>query len=65
MLPISYAQGIAPCDILISLNGQTVTTQNQLDVIVNGCAIGDMLTAVIYRNGQEETITLTVTEYAG
>ena len=59
------AQGIAPGDILISLNGQTVTTQNQLDVIVNGCAIGDMLTAVIYRNGQEETITLTVTEYAG
>ena len=61
----AYAQGIAPGDILISLNGQTVTTQNQLDVIVNGCAIGDMLTAVIYRNGQEETITLTVTEYAG
>ena len=61
----AYAQGIAPGDILISLNNQTVTTQNQLDVIVNGCAIGDMLTAVIYRNGQEETITLTVTEYAG
>ena len=61
----AYLQGIAPGDILISLNGQTITTQNQLDVIVNGCAIGDILTAVIFRNGQEETISLAVTEYVG
>ena len=61
----AFLQGIAPGDILISLEGQVITTQNQLDVIVNGCAIGDTLTAVIYRNSQEETITLTVTEYTG
>ena len=61
----AFLQGIAPGDILISLEGQVITTQNQLDVIVNGCAIGDTLTAVIYRNSQEETITLTVTEYVG
>ena len=61
----AFLQGIAPGDILISLEGQVITTQNQLDVIVNGFAIGDTLTAVIYRNSQEETITLTVTEYVG
>ena len=61
----AFLQGIAPGDILISLEGQVITTQNQLDVIVNSCAIGDTLTAVIYRNSQEETITLTVTEYVG
>ena len=61
----AYLQGIAPGDILISLNGQIITTQQQLDVLVNGCVIGDQLTAVIYRNGREETISLTVTEFAG
>ena len=61
----AFLQGIAPGDILISLEGQVITTQNQLDVIVNSCAIGDTLTAVIYRNSQKETITLTVTEYVG
>ena len=43
----------------------TKLTEEELDILVNGCAIGDVLTAVIFRNGQEETITLTVTEYAG
>ena len=61
----AHLQGIAPGDILISLKGQPVTSQAELDVIVNGCAIGDTVTAVVFRNGQEETVTLTVTEYTG
>ena len=61
----AHNQGIAPGDILISLDGQPVQTQEQLDLIVNSHAIGDTLTALVYRNGQEETITLTVNEYAG
>ena len=61
----AHDQGIAPGDILISLDGHPVQTQEQLDLIVNSHAIGDTLTALVYRNGQEETITLTVTEYAG
>ena len=61
----AWNQGIAPGDILISLNGQPITTQAELDVIVNGCAIGDILTVEFFRNGQQETFFLTVTEYTG
>ena len=61
----AHAQGISPGDILISLDGQPVTSQDQLDLIVNSHTIGDVLAALVYRDGQEETITLTVTEYTG
>ena len=61
----AFAQGIAPGDILISLNGQYVTSPAELDLIVNGSAIGDILTALVFRNGQEETFFLMVTEYTG
>ena len=61
----AWLQGIEAGDILISLNGETVTTQNQLDTLVNRHTIGDSITAVIYRGGQEQTLILTVTEYAG
>ena len=61
----SHLQGIKAGDILISLDGEVITAQTQLDTLVNRHAIGDTLTAVIYRGGQELTFTLTVTEYAG
>lgn len=61
----AFIQGLAPGDILISLDGEPITTQNQLDTIVNSHTIGDTITALIFREGKEETITLTVTEYAG
>ena len=61
----AYLQGIEPGDILISLNGESITTQTQLDTFVNRHIIGDSVTAVIYREGREETVTLVVTEYAG
>ena len=61
----AFLQGIAPGDILVSLDGEQITSQVQLDTLVNSHGIGDTLTAVIFRDGKEETITLTVTEYAG
>ena len=61
----AHLQGIEAGDILISLDGEAVTSQFQLETLVNRHAIGDTLTALIYRGGQEETILLTVTEYAG
>jgi serine protease Do len=61
----AFAQGIATGDILISLNDQHVTSPADLDLIVNGSAIGDILTALVFRNGQEETFFLMVTEYTG
>ena len=61
----AYLQGIEAGDILISLDGESITTQSQLDTLVNRHAIGDSVTVVIYRGGQEQTMTLTITEYAG
>ena len=61
----AFLQGITPGDILIRLDGEIITDQIQLDTLVNSRNIGDTFTAVIYRNGQEETLTLTITEYAG
>ena len=61
----AWHQGIAPGDILISLDGTPITTQSQLDTIVGAMTIGDTLEALFYRNGQEEVITLTVDEFGG
>ena len=61
----AYEQGIAPGHILMRLKGQVITSQAQLDMIVNSLSIGDTVTAVFYRDGEEHTVTLTVTEYAG
>jgi len=61
----AYVQELAPGDILISIDGVPVPNQQALDAIVYSHAIGDVVTALVYRDGQEQTITLTVTEYAG
>jgi serine protease Do len=52
-------------DILISLNGIALTTQNQLDAMINSCKVGDTLEAVVYRDGKQLTLTLTVLEHKG
>ena len=61
----AFRQGIAPGDILISLDGQPITGQKELDSYVNSLNIGDTVTAVIFMAGRERIITLTVTEYTG
>lgn len=61
----AFLQGLTPGDILISLDGEAITNQIQLDTLVNSRNIGDSFTALVYHNGQEMTFTLTVTEYEG
>ena len=61
----AHLQGIAPGDILISLNDQPITGQKELDTLVNALNIGDTVTAVVFMEGEERTITLTVTEFTG
>lgn len=61
----AYVQELAPGDILISIDGVPVPNQQALDAIVHSHAIGDVVTALVYRDGQEQTMTLTITEYAG
>ncbi len=58
----SYEKGIAEGDILLSLNDTKITTMNELKLLLNGMEIGDTLTAVIYRGGQQYSVALDLTE---
>lgn len=61
----AWQMGIQPGDILISLNGIPVTDQKTLDILVNALAIGDRVAVLFYRDGHEEALVLTLTEYDG
>ena len=61
----AHTQGIEPGDILVSLNGEPITDQKQLNILVNSLNIGDTVSAVFFVDGQEKTMKLTVTEYTG
>lgn len=58
----AYEKGIVQGDILISLNDTRITTMNDLKHVVSGMNVGDTLTAVIYRGGQQYSVSLTLTE---
>ena len=58
-------QGLAPGDILISLNGKAVTSEEELTEFLYSCQVGDTVEAVIYRNKTKYTVTLTIEEAKG
>lgn len=58
-------QGLESGDILISLDGTTVTTVEELTTVLYGYEVGDTVEAVIYRNKKQQTITLTIEEARG
>lgn len=58
-------QGLAPGDILISLNGKSVTSNEELAQFLYGCQVGDSVQAVIFRNKTKYTVTLTIEEAKG
>ena len=59
------AKGLTPGDILISLNGKTVTSDEELTEFLYGCQVGDTVEAVIYRNKTRYTVKLTIEEAKG
>ena len=54
--------GIKPGDIIIAVDGTTVTTKDELDKIKFSHSIGDKITVKVNRNGQEMDIELTLSE---
>ena len=62
---IAEEMGIEAGDILLSLNGQRITSQSELDSLVYSMRIGDTVEAVIYRGGNQYRIQLTLTEAKG
>ena len=58
-------KGLEPGDILISLDGESITTAEELTTALYGYKVGDSIEAVIYRSKKQHTITLTVEEAKG
>ena len=54
--------GIVPGDILISIDGTNIRTQNELDTALYHYAAGDQMDIVIYRSGYTMQATLTLAE---
>ena len=55
-------QGVRRGDILMTLDGVSVSSLDILEQIVYASSVGDTLEATVYRDGQEYTLTLTVGE---
>ena len=56
------AQGLRRGDVLMTLDGVAVTSQDILEEITYASSVGDELEATIYREGMELTLTLTMGE---
>ena len=50
-------------DLILSVNGVTVTSSAQIEEIVNRMAVGDTLDFIVYRNQKQVSVTLTLREY--
>lgn len=55
-------QGLEAGDILISLNGKAITSDEELAQFLYSYQVGDTIQAVIYRNKARYTVTLTIEE---
>ena len=60
----SYAAyyGIEPGDILLAIDDTRITSMDELNTLLYSHQVGDVVTAVIYRGGQQYSVELTLTE---
>lgn len=65
--PASYAAyyGIEPGDILLYIDENRIITMDDLNTVLYKHTVGDTVTAVIYRAGQQAKVELTLTENKG
>ena len=54
--------GLKVGDVIIGINGTTITTMDELNKIKNTHSVGDIITLKINRNGEEKEIELTLGE---
>lgn len=57
------SQGLRSGDLIKSVNGQELTTEEQYTKIVDGLKVGDTLTFVVVRKNKEYTVSVVVEEY--
>jgi len=58
----AYAKGIREDDVLVSINGVRVTNSDEYEAQLYTCTVGQEVTVVIYRNGRQYELKLTVGE---
>ncbi len=59
------AKGIGDGDILLSINGQQVTSLDQVKSVLFDCQVGQSVEAVVYRAGKQYLVELTLAEDKG
>ena len=55
--------GFRSGDYVVSVDGTKVTTEAEANAVIDNKAVGETLTMVIKRNGREQTIEMTLSEY--
>ncbi len=53
---------LKPGDIIVSVNGDSISSASEIDLILRGCNVGDSITLTVKRSGQEKSVELTLTE---
>jgi serine protease Do len=61
----AYRGGVAPGDVIISFNGQTVTDPAHLVQLVSDAAVGSTATVVVMREGRPVTLQISITQREG
>ena len=61
----AYDKGIEDGDMLLSLNGQRITTMDELKSLLYDMEVGQTVEAVIYRQGERYLVELTLSEHKG
>ncbi len=61
----AYAKGVEDGDILLSINGGRITTMEELKASIYNLEVGQSVTTIIYRGGQQYQLELTLTEDKG
>lgn len=59
----AYAKGIRPGDILTAVNGEEVSSSDEILQIRNGLSVGDVLTFTIWRDGETSDIEVALVEF--
>ncbi len=59
----AYYGGLQVGDLVKTINGTAITETSQVKDMVSDAEVGDVLQFVVVRNGQEQTVSITLTEY--
>lgn len=61
----AYRKGVEDGDILLSINDIRVTSMEEMKSAIAGCEVGQTVTVIIYRGGQQYLVELALTEDRG